>query len=210
MPTSSGRAAAEQRARSKLGGGLGHGRVSPTGRNSVFANELMTGYISGVPDPLSTVTVGALQDHGLHRELLRGGPLAPWASGWWTAAQAFRRVRIRAAPRSWPGKTASAQFDSADASVLMTNYDATIVSEMDGLRKPRPGERAGGVGERRVRQWRCERRGAATLYELPRIHAYGPAWRRHGQYPGGAAVLRHAAGPSDRLIVTGPGEGVPY
>ena len=25
------------------------------------------------------------------------------------------------------------KFDSADASVLMTNYDATVVSEMDGL-----------------------------------------------------------------------------
>ena len=30
----------------------------------MFGSELMTGYISGVPDPLSTVTVGALQDMG--------------------------------------------------------------------------------------------------------------------------------------------------
>jgi 20S proteasome alpha/beta subunit len=31
---------------------------------SVFSNELMTGYISGTPDPLSILTVGAMQDLG--------------------------------------------------------------------------------------------------------------------------------------------------
>jgi hypothetical protein len=30
----------------------------------VFGNELMTGFISGLPDPLSTVTIGSLQDMG--------------------------------------------------------------------------------------------------------------------------------------------------
>ena len=66
----------------------------------------MTGYISGVPDPLSTVTVGALQDMGytvnysaadpytLGQRLVDGGASVSTGTG-------------ADAPHSWPGETAS-------------------------------------------------------------------------------------------------------
>jgi hypothetical protein len=42
----------------------GSGTAGVHWSEAVFGNELMTGYISGVPDPLSIVTIGALRDMG--------------------------------------------------------------------------------------------------------------------------------------------------
>ena len=112
--------------------GGGAGTAGSHWSESVFGSELMTGFISGAPDPLSTVTVGALQDMGytvnysaadsytLGQRLVDGG--ASVSTG--TAAGTSALVA---------GGDGLAQFDAADASVLMTNYDATSVSEMDGL-----------------------------------------------------------------------------
>ncbi len=33
-------------------------------RESIFRNELMTGYLSGIPNPMSAMTVASLQDLG--------------------------------------------------------------------------------------------------------------------------------------------------
>jgi hypothetical protein len=56
-----------------LGGGAAGAPIENTGgqgtrdghwRESVFGNELMTGYIGGIPNPLSTLTIASLQDLG--------------------------------------------------------------------------------------------------------------------------------------------------
>jgi hypothetical protein len=44
--------------------GGGPGTAGAHWSEAVFGNELMTGFIAGVPDPLSTVTIGSLQDMG--------------------------------------------------------------------------------------------------------------------------------------------------
>ena len=44
--------------------GGGPGTAGAHWSEAVFGNELMTGFISGIPDPLSTVTIGTLQDMG--------------------------------------------------------------------------------------------------------------------------------------------------
>jgi Tryptophan-rich Synechocystis species C-terminal domain/Leishmanolysin len=112
--------------------GGGSGTAGSHWSEAVFGNELMTGFISGVPDPLSTVTVGALQDMGytvnysaadaytLGQRLVDGGASVSTGTGTGTAALVA-------------GGDGLAKFDSADASVLMTNYDATTVSEIDGF-----------------------------------------------------------------------------
>jgi hypothetical protein len=111
----------------ELGGGPG--TAGSHWSEAVFGNELMTGYIAGVPDPLSTVTVGALQDMGytvdysaadpyfLGQRLVDGG--ASVATGTGGAALVA-------------GGDGLGLFDPADAPVLMTNDDATVVSERDG------------------------------------------------------------------------------
>ena len=118
----------------ELGGGAG--TAGSHWSEGVFGNELMTGYIAGVPDPLSTVTVGALQDMGytvdysaadpyfLGQRLVDGG--ASVATGTGSAALVA-------------GGDGLGLFDPADASVLMTNYDATVVSERDGRGNLDPG-----------------------------------------------------------------------
>ena len=112
--------------------GGGPGTAGSHWSEAVFGNELMTGFISGVPDPLSIVTVGALQDMGytvnysaadpytLGQRLVDGG--ASVSAGTDTGSAALVA-----------GGDGVAKFDLADAPVLMTNYDATVVSEMDGL-----------------------------------------------------------------------------
>jgi hypothetical protein len=47
-----------------LESGGGSGTAGSHWSESVFGNELMTGYISGTPDPLSVITIGSLQDMG--------------------------------------------------------------------------------------------------------------------------------------------------
>lgn len=56
-----------------LGGGAAGAPIENTGgegtrdghwRESIFGNELMTGYIGGIPNPLSTLTIASLQDLG--------------------------------------------------------------------------------------------------------------------------------------------------
>ena len=44
--------------------GGGPGTAGAHWSEAAFGNELMTGFISGIPDPLSTVTIGSLQDMG--------------------------------------------------------------------------------------------------------------------------------------------------
>ena len=44
--------------------GGGPGTAGSHRSEAVFGNELMTGYISGAPDPLSILTVATLQDVG--------------------------------------------------------------------------------------------------------------------------------------------------
>jgi hypothetical protein len=112
--------------------GGGAGTAGSHWSESVFGSELMTGFISGVPDPLSTVTVGDLKDMGytvnysaadaytLGQRLVDGGASVSSSTGTGTSALVA-------------GGDGLAMFDSADASVLMTNYDATTVSEMDGF-----------------------------------------------------------------------------
>ena len=88
--------------------GGGAGTAGSHWSESVFGNELMTGFISGAPDPLSTVTVGALQDMGytvnysaadpytLGQRLIDGGASVSTGTG-----------AGRALPHSWQGATAS-------------------------------------------------------------------------------------------------------
>ena len=44
--------------------GGGPGTAGAHWSEAAFGNELMTGFISGIPDPLSSVTIGSLQDMG--------------------------------------------------------------------------------------------------------------------------------------------------
>jgi hypothetical protein len=54
--------------------GGGAGTALSHWRESVFKNELMTGYISGATQPLSATTIGSLADLGYHVNLAQADP----------------------------------------------------------------------------------------------------------------------------------------
>jgi hypothetical protein len=55
----------------------GSGTAGGHWRESVFGNELMTGYLDALPDPLSRVTVGALADFGYQVNFAAADSYAP-------------------------------------------------------------------------------------------------------------------------------------
>jgi hypothetical protein len=52
----------------------GPGTANSHWRDTVFRNELMTGFVAGPPNPLSRVTVGSLQDLGYKVDLTKAEP----------------------------------------------------------------------------------------------------------------------------------------
>src|SRR5262249_23114472 len=114
----------------ETGGGSGTAGVHWS--ESTFGNELMTGYIGGVPDPLSILTIGSLQDMGylvnysaadpypLPAHLVAGLIYSDWTG---TNMPSF-------APGPSDTTAASQSLGDIDGSgvVLLTNYMASTFS----------------------------------------------------------------------------------
>jgi adhesin/invasin len=97
-------------------GGGGLGTAGAHWRESVFQSELMTGYIGGVPNPLSVVTIGSLQDLGY---VVNYGTADPFLLA--TALQ-----RLAAPPRRL-------QETRLDSPIIVIGADGTII-----MRRARP------------------------------------------------------------------------
>jgi Leishmanolysin len=149
----------------------GAGTAGAHWSEAVFGDELMTGFIAGVPDPLSIVTIGALQDMGYTVN--------------YSAADAY----------TLPGGhlVAGAVSDSTGTNA------AALVSEADGIGKPGSAS-APVLASDTVDNGGSNAGGPRTLDELSRLHVRDAARRRRGRHRGDAGSRRAVPGQAGRVI----------
>ena len=89
---------------------------------SVFGNELMTGFISGTPDPLSILTVGAMQDLGYTVNYSAADPYTMPAGHLVAGAGASTQTQALQSASAFIGEGPSG-FDSTSEPLVLANAD---------------------------------------------------------------------------------------